>query len=119
MFILFRGHQTRKDYGPTLPMKCLNCKDDVWLRLVNIKTWFTIFFIPVFPYKWEYYLLCNICSQGVKLEPWQIDKAKGLNRYTISFLNKEINQREYNKYLDDFKLSEEDNLRIRKRELLK
>lgn len=95
MIIFGWGHQTEKKYGPTLPLTCPNCNNRVFLLLVHLRVWFTLFFIPVIPYESRYYLLCEICSQGIELKGSQIDKAKQLNQSTASFLNHEITQEQY------------------------
>lgn len=98
MFFLFGwNHQTKKDYGPTLPIKCPNCNNDVFWHLVHSRDWLTVFFVPVIPYKSKHSLLCEVCSQGIELNDTQISKAKKLNQTTLAFFNKEITKEEYMK----------------------
>ena len=47
--------------------KCKYCHNGT-LDYKKITTWFTIFFIPLIPYKKEYYLMCNNCERGYELE---------------------------------------------------
>jgi len=101
MIIFGWGHQTRKGYGPTLPLTCPNCNNKVFWHLSHLRVWLTLFFIPVIPYESRYYLLCEICSQGVELIGSQIDKAKQLNQATTSFLNNEITQEQYKMAITD------------------
>src|SRR5262245_17042759 len=66
MFFLFGwGQRSIYDEGPTLSTRCQNCNNHVWLRLNTSKTWFTIFLIPVIPYKLTNWLECPVCSRGV------------------------------------------------------
>jgi Fe2+ or Zn2+ uptake regulation protein len=108
MFIIFGwGHQTIKQYGATLPIKCPNCNNSVFLHLVQTRTWFTLFFIPVIPYESKHYLLCEICGQGIELNGEEIDRAKELNQATSSFLSKEISEDQYKVALYETRLLEQ------------
>lgn len=101
MFFLFGwGRQSRKNYGPTLPLKCPNCNNDVFLHLLHARTWFSLFFIPVLPYNSEYYLLCDICSRGLKISRSQLGLAKQMNQTTVAFLNGDLTQEQYATALD-------------------
>lgn len=35
---------------------------------MKLRDWFTLFFVPVIPYRKEYWLLCPICGVGYELE---------------------------------------------------
>lgn len=101
MFFLFGwGHQTRKDYGPTLPITCPNCHNQCYWHLLHVRVWFTLFFIPVIPYESKHYLLCEVCSRGMELDHEQISKAKELNQATAAFLSKTITEEAYVAVLD-------------------
>jgi len=106
MIIFGWGYETRKEYGPTLPIKCPNCNNNVFCHLVHSRIWLTLFFIPVIPYQSRYYLLCEICSQGVELKDTQIDEIKRVNQTTLSFLNQEITQEQYKSFLNDTRMLE-------------
>ena len=68
MLIVFGwGHQKTKILGPALLRECENCHNyDAWL-LFDASTWFTFFFVPIFPYRVRHFLLCPICNRGVEL----------------------------------------------------
>jgi hypothetical protein len=61
------GRQTIEDQGGVLSGKCTRCGNLVEWRLVNRLVWFTLFFIPLFPYSNQYWLICPICSWGFRL----------------------------------------------------
>lgn len=87
MFIIFGwNYQTSKNHGPTLPMKCPHCGNEVFLHLLHERRWFTLFFIPVIPYSSRHFLLCDICSHGYELESDKVEEAKQLNYKTLFFL---------------------------------
>jgi uncharacterized protein YbaR (Trm112 family) len=72
MFFIFGwGHQTREQFDSRLHMRCPLCHNDVRLILVSVTKWFTLFFLPIIPYSWVYFLGCPICSHGV-----MVDKAR-------------------------------------------
>lgn len=83
MFFLFGwGHQTTKNYGPTLPIRCPNCNNDTVWHLGRTKTWFTLFFIPVIPYRTDRYYVCEICAHGKLLDSAEFEEAVALNERT-------------------------------------
>ncbi len=47
---------------------CNICGKEVELEVVRVISWFTFFFIPLFPYSFKYYLLCPNCEMGYKLD---------------------------------------------------
>lgn len=103
MFILFGwGHETRDNLGPTVQVKCPNCNNRTFWHLLNIKLWFTFFFIRLFPYESKHLLLCDVCSHGLELKGPQIEKAKRLNAATIAYLNKQITEEKYRENLQQY-----------------
>ncbi len=95
MIIFGWGHTIQKDYGETYPMKCSRCNNTDYWRLFRIRVWFDLFFIPVFPYKSNHYLLCPICNSGFKLDYHNLELAKELNQITLSFLDKKMTNKQY------------------------
>lgn len=103
VFLIFGwGHVTEKNLGDIIPMNCKNCNNSSYFKLVNIKKWFKLFFIPVFPYSSEHFIVCPIYSRCGKLWPSEIDGAKKMNEATTKFRKKEINEKEYEKQLEQF-----------------
>ena len=95
------GHQTTKDFGPTLPVKCPNCNNSTDFHLKRIRKWITLFFLPVIPYKTEHLLTCEICSRGMSLKGNQVQKAQKLNQTTQDFRNGKIREDQYRLKLKD------------------
>jgi hypothetical protein len=104
MIIFGWGRVTNKDYGPTMATKCPNCHNDVWLQLHTYRKWFTLFFIPVFPYSSKHLLLCDVCSQGVELKGEQIQTAKQMNELTNGLFTETISKDEYWSRVDKIEL---------------
>lgn len=76
MIIFGWGKRTVKHHGDTLPMTCRNCNNKVFYKLVEIKTWFTLFFIPVIPYSSKKVLMCDVCKSGMDLSTNGFKEAK-------------------------------------------
>jgi ribosomal protein S26 len=70
------GRRTTKYYGEVAALKCIRCSNHVHYRLTHIRTWFTYFFIPIFPYRSEYRVACPICSYSISLRGKEIEAAK-------------------------------------------
>jgi len=66
MLIFGWGRRTRS-VEATLARQCDRCARTEMFRLERVRTWFTLFFIPVIPYETQYWLLCSECRCGIKL----------------------------------------------------
>ncbi len=104
LFIFGWGRRTRTDYGKTVPVKCSKCNNNTFWNLTRMRTWFTLFFIPVIPYENKHILFCEICSNGVVLPSGNVDRAIELNAHTKRYLNKEITQEEYDVLIDQSRI---------------
>jgi len=63
MFFLFGfGHVTRRDVGAVSCRKCGFCGGEGLWTLCILRTWFTVFFIPVIPYSTRYAIVCQNCG---------------------------------------------------------
>lgn len=102
MFFFFGwGKKTVKEFGEVIPTNCAKCNNKVYLKLVSVTKWFTLFFIPVIPYQSQNLLLCNICQNGYELNKEQFEKAKQMAQYTSEFKNDTMDIDTYKKYLDE------------------
>lgn len=95
MIIFGWGHRKTKDYGPTAIVDCANCKNKDFWHLVHLRDYFTLLFIPVFPYESKHYLLCKVCSKGIELSKAGTEHAKKLNQATASYLAQQMSQEVY------------------------
>jgi hypothetical protein len=68
MVIFGWGFQTFKTIGVVFKRFCNHCKNEEFWVLNRTMTWFTLFFIPVFPYSTKYFLNCPVCQYGLTLE---------------------------------------------------
>lgn len=75
MFILFGfGKRTIKSQGYTQKRHCPNCGNVRKWECKKVTTWFTLFFIPVIPYKFENVVECPICHVGLRIVKDEVDK---------------------------------------------
>lgn len=95
MIIFGWGHKMIKNFGPTFRHHCDNCNNDEYWVLTRIMTWFTLFFIPIFPYKIKYFLACPICQYGAELKRDQIDSMKPLAEANQQLIDGKITEAQY------------------------
>ncbi len=83
MFFIFGfGHLTKKEFESGIERACPRCHNHVRMKLLALKKWFTVFFIPVFPYGPEYFLACPMCGYSVELSRRQFDEIRQGAGYT-------------------------------------
>ncbi len=79
MFILFGTKTTEcrltqgKEYG------CPRCGNITRWPLIRYTSWFSLFFIPVFPYRRRYVERCPICHAGRPVSERQAQAMIGAN----------------------------------------
>lgn len=77
MFIIWGfGKQTRKVIGNVFYRHCAYCNTDQIWQLCLIRTWFTLFFIPIIPYGVSYQISCPNCKSYQKLTKEQFNEIK-------------------------------------------
>ena len=85
MFFIFGwGHQERKDLGPAFKIKCPNCEKEEFWHLLQLKNYFTLFFIPVFPYETNNLVFCPVCSNAIEVHDPLTDKIREIANYHVS-----------------------------------
>ena len=61
MLIIWGFRDTDRDLGVVDYLHCNRCNNDSNWRLQRTTSWFTLFFIPVIPYRRVYYVYCPVC----------------------------------------------------------
>lgn len=95
MIIFGWGHQMIKNFGPTFRQHCSHCNNDEYWVLTRIMTWFTLFFIPVFPYSIKYFLSCPTCQYGLTLDSEQTEKIRPIAETNQLLIDGKITEVEY------------------------
>lgn len=67
MIIWGYGKVTRNRKGGVLQKKCEHCNVDSMWQLCKKTTWFTLFFIPVIPYRVTYCVECPNCGSYIEI----------------------------------------------------
>ncbi|WP_061316363.1 zinc-ribbon domain-containing protein [Clostridium botulinum] len=76
MIIWGWGKVTKKIIGEVFERTCNYCNtDEVW-NLCVVRTWFTLFFIPIIPYKKQYCIACPKCWSYIELTQEEFEKIK-------------------------------------------
>lgn len=79
MFFLFGfGKTTKKVVGANQERTCIRCNTQTVWQLCIIRTWFTLFFIPVIPYAAKYCICCPNCDSYIELSKEEFEKYKGI-----------------------------------------
>ena len=68
MVIFGWGYQRQSSKILPFQGKCSSCNNTVDWYLVRVSTWFTLFFIPIFPYSRKAFVLCPICGSGIEID---------------------------------------------------
>jgi hypothetical protein len=85
MFVIIGfGRRKKKDFGEIAQVRCPRCRNDVLYHLTRTRTWFTLYFIPILPYRNERRLECPICSHGIRISRNEIE---ALSKGNLSILN--------------------------------
>jgi hypothetical protein len=67
MFIIFGTRRMRKSLGTVL-LLCQRCQRPSAHAVFKLHTWFTLFFIPVFPFNVKYATACPMCGVGTQID---------------------------------------------------
>lgn len=71
------GNVTSDDLGETgREQQCVWCSASVFYHLFLMRTWFTYYFIRLFPYRSEYQIVCPACAQGIRISGEEVKAAK-------------------------------------------
>jgi len=79
MFIIWGfGKTTRKAVGTVGSRTCNYCNTNSMWQLCIVRTWFTLFFIPLIPYSTKYCISCPNCQSYVELSKEEFEKYRNL-----------------------------------------
>lgn len=95
MILFGWGFQTIKNFGVAFKNLCGHCHNEEYWILTRTMTWFTLFFVPVFPYKVEYRLSCPVCQYGFSLNNEQINEIKPLAEANQLLIDGKITNEEH------------------------
>jgi len=112
MFIIWGfGKITRKVVGGVGSRTCNYCNTQSMWQLCIVRTWFTLFFIPLIPYSTKYCISCPNCKSFVELSKEEFEKFKNTIHFEngrdlmsdeVKYRGKNAAQINYLKQMDDF-----------------
>lgn len=76
MIIWGWGKVTKRFLGAVFSRTCSYCnRTEAW-QLCVLRIWFTLFFIPIIPYKKAYCITCPNCGSYIEITKEQFEKIK-------------------------------------------
>jgi hypothetical protein len=78
VLIMGFGPRKPKDLGDVAPALCPNCGNHVVFRLLELRSWFSLFFVPLVPGRARHVVVCPICQYGIELTSEQLVVARRL-----------------------------------------
>lgn len=103
MPILFGwGHQTVKDLGQSEKNECSNCQHTTFWNLYVVKTWFTLFFLPVIPYCVKRYIACPVCDNSIEISEDDFEAYNNIALINQAYNEDRLSSDEYEQLLNDY-----------------
>ena len=74
---------------------CENCNNEEFWHLCKNSVWFTLFFIPIFPYENEKLLVCPVCKAAVKVPTDEFEQLKPVAEANLALADGKITEVEH------------------------
>ncbi|MDR1410115.1 MAG: zinc ribbon domain-containing protein [Oscillospiraceae bacterium] len=75
MIIIWGTRSKAKILGITAPQICQHCGNLVQNEVIRVMRWFTLFWIPIFPFSIKYHLACPICKNDRPVNKAEAESA--------------------------------------------
>jgi len=108
MIIFGWNFQTIKQIGFVFKKVCEHCNNEEYWVLTRTITWFTLFFIPVIPYSFKFFLSCPVCRYGFDLNREQVNSIRPLAEVNQLLVDGKITKDEYQTRVDTLNRAELD-----------
>lgn len=89
------GKVTKSVAGQIFEKTCGYCNETHEWQLCKNRTWFTVFFIPVIPYKTQYAISCPNCGSYIALNQEQFNNMKNELQTASSVSEQTIQELKY------------------------
>lgn len=80
MYILYGTKYTKKDLGKLWVTPRSSCNVVGWQHLKKLTKWFSLFFIPIIPYKTELFTCCQACDACFEIKKGYENKLRHVNK---------------------------------------
>ena len=77
MIILFGTRQRRTSLGVVM-LLCQHCQRPSAHAVFRVRSWFTLFFIPLFPISTKYGTACPMCGAGTRIDRTQAEHLESV-----------------------------------------
>lgn len=84
-----------QNLGKAFYARCSKCDKKTWKDLYKGRKWFTLYHIPLIPWRKTYELRCKYCGQDFDIIKSGLKIVLDCHRLTQQMLRKEITQEEY------------------------
>jgi hypothetical protein len=100
--IIFGFRGKLKDQGEAVPAVCPRCHNGTFFHFMSRQRWFTLFFIPVFPYSSKHYIVCPVCSFSVALDAAGRERAGRMMQLTSQWRAGALSEEAYRAQVEAF-----------------
>lgn len=91
-----------RDHGECIAATCPRCHNSVILHHVQLTVWFTLFFIPVIPYKRKRMLMCDICRWSRDIPASAAVASDEMNAITANWRSGTMTESDYAQSVDAY-----------------
>jgi hypothetical protein len=102
VLIMGFGPRRPNDRGEVAPALCPNCGNHVTFRLLEMRSWFSLFFIPLVPGRARHAVTCPVCQYGILVDGAPLDQARDLIEMTAAHKRGGIDPATYRAAVDRF-----------------
>lgn len=102
IFIFGFDHEKIKHIGPLDKETCAQCKQTDYHLLLKASYWFTLFFLPVFPYRTRLLVSCSVCSFVRDIDKEEFEHLLPLAEINKAAANGTISEEDFEKSRNDF-----------------
>jgi hypothetical protein len=102
VLIMGYGPRRPKDHGEVAPALCPNCGNHVAFRLLELRNWFSLFFVPIVPGRSRHLVVCPVCQYGIELTQPQLALAEELVELTARHREADGDPVAYRTKVDEF-----------------
>lgn len=96
------GHTRTNEIGVVFKERCPHCSNDTNFLLIVVKVFFTLFFIPVFPYSVKRLITCSICNFNYELDTEDFERLKYLADIYKKYSSGLLTEDEYSSLVKEF-----------------
>ena len=102
MIVSGTGPGKVQDHGPTLPVTCPRCHNQVMYHYVSRTKWFRLYFIPLVPTSKVHALLCPICNHGPEVNRDDLPRVQALNTVAQQYQRHSVSEEDFRRAVEAY-----------------